>query len=75
MGQSAREQDADEFYPETYDDSVPDWPGEINTYRDMAASARATRGTVLEIAFGTGRVTCRLAQDGAVLFDLTCHQK
>ena len=41
-----------EFYAESYDDSVPDWPGEINFYREMAAEVKATGGSVLEIACG-----------------------
>jgi ubiquinone/menaquinone biosynthesis C-methylase UbiE len=64
MGQSASEQNADEFYARTYDDSVPDWPGEIDFYREMAARVKSNGGTVLEIACGTGRVAIRLAQDG-----------
>jgi len=64
MGQSASEQDADEFYARTYDVSVPDWPGEIAFYRELAAAVKARGGSVLEIACGTGRVAIRLAQDG-----------
>ena len=64
MEQSAAEQNADEFYAETYDDSVPDWPGEIDFYRALAGKVKSAGGTVLEIACGTGRVAIRLARDG-----------
>jgi ubiquinone/menaquinone biosynthesis C-methylase UbiE len=64
MEQSPSEQNADEFYAQTYDDSVPDWPGEMGFYRALAAKVKANGGTVLEIACGTGRVAIRLAQDG-----------
>ncbi len=52
------------FYAQTYDESVPDWPGEIDFYRELAAEARRKGGAVLEIACGTGRVALRLAQNG-----------
>jgi len=63
MEQSTSGQNPDEFYAQTYDDSVPDWPGEIDFYRALAAKAKSDGGTVLEIACGTGRVAIRLAQD------------
>ena len=63
MPQSSGDRDA-EFYVETYDDSVPDWPCEISFYRQMAAQAKAAGGSVLEIACGTGRVAIRLAHEG-----------
>lgn len=47
-----------------YDASVPDWPGEIDFYRELAAEAKSNGGAVLEVACGTGRVAIRLAQDG-----------
>jgi SAM-dependent methyltransferase len=49
---------------------VPDWPGEIPFYRELAAEASAADGAVLEVACGTGRVAMRLAQDGAGLVGL-----
>lgn len=52
------------FYAETYDAVVPDWPGEIDFYRALAAETKSQRQAVLEIACGTGRVAIRLAQDG-----------
>lgn len=64
MEQSSSKQNADQFYAQTYDDSVPDWPCEIDFYRALAAKVKSHRGTVLEIACGTGRVAIRLAQDG-----------
>ncbi len=66
MTQSADDRDA-EFYALTYDVSVPDWPGEIDFYRQMAQS---TGGAVLEIACGTGRVAIRLAQTGVKVVGL-----
>lgn len=63
MNQSAGERSA-QFYAQTYDVSVPDWPGEIDFYREMAAEVKSNGGAVLEIACGTGRVAIRLAQDG-----------
>ena len=53
-----------EFYAQTYDVSVPDWPGEIDFYRELASKVRSNCGTMLEVACGTGRVAIRLAQDG-----------
>ena len=34
---------AREFYAQTYDSVVPDWPGEIDFYRELATEARTTR--------------------------------
>jgi ubiquinone/menaquinone biosynthesis C-methylase UbiE len=51
------------FYAETYDAVVPDWPGEIDFYRSLAAETRSKGQAVLEVACGTGRVAIRLAQD------------
>jgi ubiquinone/menaquinone biosynthesis C-methylase UbiE len=61
---------AREFYARTYDLSVPDWPGEMAFYRDLAGRAHARGQSVLEVACGTGRVAIRLAQDGAALVGL-----
>jgi SAM-dependent methyltransferase len=47
-----------------YDASVPDWPGEIDFYRELAAQAHSKGQSVLEVACGTGRVTLPLARDG-----------
>lgn len=50
-----------DFYAETYDASVADWPGELDFY---LALARDARGEVLELAVGTGRIAIRLARAG-----------
>jgi ubiquinone/menaquinone biosynthesis C-methylase UbiE len=55
---------AREFYAATYDAAVPDWPGEIDFYRELAGEVHARGQAVLEIACGTGRVAIRLAQEG-----------
>jgi len=52
------------FYAQTYDVAVPDWPGEIDFYRELAAEAHSNGQSVLEVACGTGRVAIRLAQEG-----------
>jgi ubiquinone/menaquinone biosynthesis C-methylase UbiE len=64
MEQSTSQQNADEFYAQTYDDSVPGWPGEFDFYRSFATKVKSEGGTILEVACGTGRVAVRLAQDG-----------
>ena len=60
MNQSIEQRNA-----ELYDASVPNWPGEIDFYQDLAAEATAKGGAVLEVACGTGRVAVRLAHSGA----------
>ncbi|MGD1994060.1 MAG: class I SAM-dependent methyltransferase [Anaerolineae bacterium] len=55
---------AQEFYARTSDTVVPDWPGEIDFYRELAAKVFADNQAVLEVACGTGRVAIRLAQQG-----------
>ena len=57
-------QSIDERAAELYDVSVPDCPGEIDLYRQLAAQTRSSGEAVLEVACGTGRVAIRLAQDG-----------
>ena len=52
------------FDAETYDAVVPDWPGEIGFYRELAAEAHANGQAVLEVACGTGRVAIQLAREG-----------
>lgn len=66
---------AAEFYARTYDESVPDWPGEMDFYRELAGEVKRNGVTVLEIACGTGRVAIRLAQTGVTVvgLDLSCR--
>ena len=66
---------AAEFYARTYDDSVPDWPGEIDFYRGLASEVKVKGGSLLEVACGTGRVTIRLAQDGPYTVGLDVSEK
>jgi SAM-dependent methyltransferase len=66
MSQSLQERTA-EFYAQTYDACVSDWPGELGFYREMAAEANRKGAAVLEIACGTGRIAIRLAQDGVTV--------
>ncbi len=54
----------EQFYAETYDEAVPDWPGEMDFWRSYAAEVRAKRERLLDVACGTGRVGIRLAQEG-----------
>jgi len=44
-----------------YDVAVPDWPGEIEFYRQLAQQSPSGQRSVLEIACGTGRVAVQLA--------------
>jgi SAM-dependent methyltransferase len=59
-----------EFYAEIYDAWVPDWPGELDFYRDLALAAMSSGGAVLEVACGTGRIAARLAQEGVTVVGL-----
>jgi SAM-dependent methyltransferase len=70
MSQPLEETNADEFYAGTYDDSVPDWPGEIEFYRKLSKAVRSSGRAVLEVACGTGRVAIRLAREGAKVVGL-----
>ncbi len=74
MNQSSSERDV-EFYAQTYDVSVPDWPGELDFYREMAAEVKSAGESVLEIACGTGRVAIRLAQEGVNVVGLDYSPK
>ena len=58
MSQTENER-AREFYSQTYDTSVPDWPGELDFYRELATEVKSRHATLLEVACGTGRVTER----------------
>jgi ubiquinone/menaquinone biosynthesis C-methylase UbiE len=53
-----------------YDQTVHDWPGELDFYRTFAAEVSAKGGNILEIACGTGRMTIPLAQVGAAITGL-----
>jgi SAM-dependent methyltransferase len=64
-----------EFYAQTYDASVPDWPGELDFYREMAAEVKVNGATLLELACGTGRVAIRLAQQGVNVVGLDLSPK
>ena len=74
MSQSSDERVA-EFYARTYDESVPDWPGEMDFYQEMAGEVKRHGGKVLEIACGTGRVAIRLAQNGVNVVGLDLSTK
>jgi len=63
------------FYAETYDESVPDWPGELDFYQQLAAPVKTSGGTMLEVACGTGRITLRLAQQGVNIVGLDLSEK
>ncbi|MBE0410342.1 MAG: class I SAM-dependent methyltransferase, partial [Anaerolineales bacterium] len=73
MSQSQDERGA-QFYAETYDESVADWPNEIDFYQRMAANAKQADGSVLELACGTGRVAIRLARNGINVVGLDLSQ-
>lgn len=47
-----------------YDESMSDWPGEIDYYLKLANAAGEKGHPILDIACGTGRVALRLAQTG-----------
>lgn len=64
-----------EFYAQTYDESVPDWPGEIDFYQELASEVKRTGEALLEIACGTGRIAIRLAQGGANVVGLDLSPK
>jgi ubiquinone/menaquinone biosynthesis C-methylase UbiE len=74
MGQTENEQ-AREFYAQTYDTSVPDWPGELDFYRRIAAGLKRHGMSLLEVACGTGRVAIRLAQEGTQVVGLDLSAK
>jgi ubiquinone/menaquinone biosynthesis C-methylase UbiE len=61
---------SEEFYVQTYDTVVPDWPGEMDFYKALTAPVWAQGQAVLEVACGTGRVAIRLAQHGGEIVGL-----
>ena len=46
-----------QLYAELYDTAVPDWPGEIDFYRDRVVAFGGARLDVLEVACVTGQGT------------------
>ncbi len=64
------EEESRGYYAETYDEAVPDWPGEMDFYTGMAEEARQKGEGLLELACGTGRVTLRLAKLGGRIVGL-----
>jgi SAM-dependent methyltransferase len=69
------DQQVAEFYAQTYDESVPDWPGEIEFYQELASEVKRKSEGLLEIACGTGRVAIRLAQNGPYTVGLDLSPK
>jgi ubiquinone/menaquinone biosynthesis C-methylase UbiE len=63
------------YYAETYDESVPDWPGEMAFYTGFAEVANKKGQSLLELACGTGRVIIRLAQSGLKVVGLDLSEK
>jgi ubiquinone/menaquinone biosynthesis C-methylase UbiE len=62
---------ARQFYAETYDVTMVDWPGEIDFYRQLVAEeVEPGQGVVLDIACGTGRIGLRLAEAGTSVVGL-----
>ncbi len=51
---------SNELYAQLYDVSVPDWPGEVDFYREIIRSLPVEEAEVLEIACGTGRIALQL---------------
>jgi ubiquinone/menaquinone biosynthesis C-methylase UbiE len=64
-------QDARQFYAETYDVWMSDWPGEIDFYRKLVAKeVKSKNGIILDVACGTGRIGLRLAEEGTCVIGL-----
>lgn len=61
---------SEEFYAQSYDTVVSDWPGEIDFYKALALEVYAHGQAVLEVACGTGRVAIRLAKPGGDIVGL-----
>ncbi len=59
-----------QLYAELYDAAVPDWPGEIDFYRDQVVALGGANLDVLEVACGTGRVALHLAPHAGSLTGL-----
>ena len=56
--------DARQFYSETYDEVMSDWPDGIEFYTQLAVENVSEDDAVLELACGTGRMALRLAELG-----------
>jgi ubiquinone/menaquinone biosynthesis C-methylase UbiE len=55
---------AKQFYTETYDTWMTDWPGEVDFYRELVSEEMQDKpGIILDVACGTGRIGLRLAED------------
>src|SRR5512146_3367879 len=63
------------FYADTYDEAVPDWPGEMDFWRSYAADLRERGERLLDVACGTGRIGIRLAQEGTAVTGLDLSEK
>jgi ubiquinone/menaquinone biosynthesis C-methylase UbiE len=65
-----------QFYAETYDICVSDWTGEIDFCREVVdQEVKSRKGSVLELACGTGRIAIRLAQNGVSVVGLDRSQE
>lgn len=58
-------QTPEQLAAELYDISVPDWDGEMDFYQELMREAKVHGQSILEVACGTGRVSIRLAEEGA----------
>ncbi|HSB89932.1 MAG TPA: class I SAM-dependent methyltransferase [Anaerolineales bacterium] len=54
-------QTADQLAAQLYDQSMTDWPGEVDFYARLCSAAAERGGKVLDVACGTGRLALRLA--------------
>jgi ubiquinone/menaquinone biosynthesis C-methylase UbiE len=61
---------ANQLYAQLYDVWVPDWPGEVDFYRELILHSPLKMDGVLEVACGTGRITMRLAKEGVEITGL-----
>lgn len=53
-----------------YDQTMEDWPGELDFYLSLANELEGTAPRILEIGCGTGRIAIRLAQQGYLVTGL-----
>jgi ubiquinone/menaquinone biosynthesis C-methylase UbiE len=62
---------AHQFYAETYDVWMSDWPGEMEFYQEIVVQeVKSENGVVLDVACGTGRIGIRLAKNGTFVVGL-----